>query len=376
MNSSVRRVLIIGGGFSGMSAAIQFRKLGIEVDMVEIDPGWRAYGAGISLGGATLRAFRTLGILDEFLKRGAATDGLDIRLATGQVIGSVPTPRIAGPDVPGGGGIMRPELAAILAEATRAAGVSVRLGCSFAAIEQDEEGVNVRFTDGRRKRFDLVVGADGLYSKVRTTLFPDAPQPRYFGQGVWRAVLRRPAEVQRPTMWIGEHIKPGFNPVSADAMYMFITENRPQNAYVDPAEFVGKVKDLLAPFPDPLLQSLRAQLSDDSLINYRPLEGLLMKGAWYDGRIVLIGDAVHATTPHLASGACIGIEDGIVLAEEIGNGGTAAQALARFQARRFERCRMVVENSARLGEIEIQHGDKEEHASIMRQSMMALATPI
>jgi 2-polyprenyl-6-methoxyphenol hydroxylase-like FAD-dependent oxidoreductase len=91
---------------------------------------------------------------------------------------------------------------------------------------------------------------------------------------------------------------------------------------------------------------------------------------------VLIGDTVHATTPHLASGACIGIEDGIVLAEELGRAATLDAALAAFQQRRWERCRMVVENSARLGEIEATGGDKAEHARIMRESMIALAQPI
>jgi 2-polyprenyl-6-methoxyphenol hydroxylase-like FAD-dependent oxidoreductase len=103
---------------------------------------------------------------------------------------------------------------------------------------------------------------------------------------------------------------------------------------------------------------------------------LLMPRPWFKGRVVLIGDAVHATTPHLASGACIGIEDAIVLAEELARHGGVAGALAAFEARRWERCRMVVENSARLGEIEIAGGDKEEHAQIMRASLMALAEPI
>ena len=93
--------------------------------------------------------------------------------------------------------------------------------------------------------------------------------------------------------------------------------------------------------------------------------------------MVLIGDAVHATTPHLASGACIGIEDGLVLADELGRAGSnVGQALQAFQVRRWERCRMVVENSTRLGEIEIAAGSKEEHAQLMRTSMMALAQPI
>jgi 2-polyprenyl-6-methoxyphenol hydroxylase-like FAD-dependent oxidoreductase len=86
---------------------------------------------------------------------------------------------------------------------------------------------------------------------------------------------------------------------------------------------------------------------------------------------------VHSTTPHLASGACIGIEDGIVLAEEVGrNANDLPAALARFGERRWERCRMVVENSGQLGALEITGGDKEAHAQIMRESMAALAMPI
>jgi 2-polyprenyl-6-methoxyphenol hydroxylase-like FAD-dependent oxidoreductase len=375
MTLAARRILIIGGGFSGMSAAIELRKRGAAVDLVEIDPGWRNYGAGISLGGATLRAFRQLGILDAFLREGNAADGVSTFLADGTPLATLPTPRVAGPDVPGGGAILRPVLARILADATRASGTDVRLGCTFTQIAQDGEGVDVRFTDGERRRYDLVIGADGLYSKVRGTLFPDAPQPRYSGQAVWRAVLPRPPEVQGAMMWMGR-VKPGVNPVSREAMYLFVTEHRPSNEHVDPATFVDQLRALLAPFPAPLVQRIRDQIGADSQIVFRPLEGLLMPRPWARGRVVLIGDTVHATTPHLASGACIGIEDAIVLAEEIGRQADVDAALAAFQARRWDRCRMVVENSARLGEIEIANGDKDEHGRIMRESLMALAQPI
>ena len=376
MTLAARRILIIGGGFSGMAAAIQLRKQGAEVDLVEIDPSWRSYGAGISLGGATLRAFRTLGVLDAFLAQGNASDGVHLHAPHGPKVAELPTPRIAGPDVPGGGAIMRQVLARILAEATRAAGTNVHLGCTFTSIVQDEAGVDVAFTDGQRRRYDLVVGADGLYSKVREAVFPDAPTPRYSGQAVWRAVLPRPPEVETATMWLGPQVKPGVNPVSKTEMYLFVTEPRPTNDHVDPATFVDQLRALLAPFPAPTLQAIRAQISADSQIVYRPLEGLLMPQPWSRGRVVLIGDTVHATTPHLASGACIGIEDALVLAEELGRGDDVATALAAFQARRWQRCRMVVENSMRLGEIEIAGGDKEEHGRIMRESLMALAQPI
>jgi 2-polyprenyl-6-methoxyphenol hydroxylase-like FAD-dependent oxidoreductase len=359
-----------------MAAAIELRKQGIEVEIAEIDPGWRSYGAGISLGGATLRAFRRLGMLEAFLEQGAASDGVDVCIPTGQKVAQLPTPRIAGPDVPGNGGIMRPVLARILADATRASGAQVRLGCTFTTIKQDEDGVDVSFSNGARGRYDLVIGADGLYSKVRESLFPDAPVPRYSGQGVWRAVLPLIADVKGTMMWLGPNVKTGLNPVSRDQMYLFVTEDRPENEFVDPSTFPERLKDLLARFPAPLMQQVRAQLDDRSQIIYRPLENLLVPAPWYRGRVVLIGDTVHATTPHMASGACIGIEDAIVLAEEIGRASSVDAALSAFQDRRWERCRMVVQNSARLGEIEIAGGDKEEHARIMRETLIALAQPI
>ena len=376
MTSAAQRILIIGGGFSGMSAAIELRKQGADVDLVEIDPGWRSYGAGISLGGATLRAFRRLGILDAFLAQGNATDGVHLCAPHGPRVAELPTPRIAGADVPGGGAIMRPVLARILADATRASGANVRLGCTFTAIEQDADGVEVSFSDGQRQRYDLVIGADGLYSKVRAAVFPGAPKPSYSGQAVWRAVLPRRPEIETITMWMGPKVKPGANPVSKTEMYLFITEPRQRNEHVDPATFADHMRGLLEGFPAPVLRAIREQIGPGSQIVFRPLEGLLMPRPWSQGRVVLIGDTVHATTPHLASGACIGIEDALVLAEELQRHGNVAAACEAFETRRWERCRMVVENSGRLCEIEIAGGDKDMHGRIMRESLMALAQPI
>jgi len=374
--NTIRNALIVGGGFSGMSAAIELRKSGISVDLVELEPDWASYGAGISTGGATLRAFRRLGILERFLAEGYASDGTDIMTPDGRLLAQLPTPRIAGDDVPGNGAVMRPVLARILADATRAGGADIRLGCTVTSVQQDAAGVDVEFTDGSRRRYDLVIGADGLYSGMRKRLLPDAPTPRYSGQGVWRAVLPRAAEVTRTMLWVSDRVKVGLNPVSQQEMYLFVNENRPLSEFVPPEQFLPQLRELLAPFPAAVLQQARAQLDEHAQVIFRPLQGLLVSQPWYRGRVVLIGDAVHATTPHLASGACIGIEDGIVLAEELARNAQLDTALQSFQQRRWERCRMVVQNSARLGEIEIAGGDRAEHARIMRESFMALAEPI
>lgn len=376
LSNLVNKVLIIGGGFSGMSAAIQLRKHNIETHLVEIDPDWQADGAGISIAGATLRAFETLGILDEFLEQGSTQEALEIYAPMGKLLMSIPNPQLAGSNVPTGGAIMRPVLARILSKKVLEAGTHVRLGYSYTSINEDAEGVSVEFGDGSSDRFDLVIGADGIYSKTRELVFEKTTEPTYSGQGVWRAVLPRPAEAKNTMMWIAENLKTGINPMSKDEVYLFLTEDKKEKKHVPSDKLVDTLKDLLNTFSAPLVQEMREQINESSQVILRPIEGMLAPLPWHKGRLVLIGDTVHATSPHLASGACIGIEDAIVLAEELVAHNTLNEALEAFGQRRFERCRMVVENSDRLCQIEIQGGDKAEHSAIMRDSMIALAQPI
>ncbi len=375
MNSN-SKVLVIGGGFAGMTAALQLSRKGFEVDLVEIDAGWRSYGAGISLHGSTLRVLRDLGLIERFLEEGFASDGVQLRGPDDSVLVTLPTPRVAGADIPGDGGIMRPALAKILSEAVRSSTTKVRLGLTFTDIVQGDDGVHVTFGDGSSDTYDLVVGADGLNSAVRAKIFPEAPKPRFIGQSVWRAVLPRPEGIDTVTMWMGPKLKVGLNGVNKNQAYLFLTEDRPTNDFVPPEVLVETLRGLLERFPSPIIRRIASELSSEHQIIYRPLEQMLLPRPWFKGRVVLIGDAVHATTPHLAAGACIGIEDAMVLAEELGQGADVGSALAAFEARRWERCRMVVENSGQLADIEIHGGSREAHAAIMQASMKTLAEAI
>lgn len=371
----IDRALIVGGGFSGMTAAIDLSRAGIAVDLLEIDQGWRAYGAGISVHGAMLRVMLHLGLLNQFTERGAVSNDVDLRHPiTDAVIARLPTPPV-GEGLPGGGGIMRPVLAEILRDAVRAAGVNVHLGQTFQSITPHADRVDVTFTDGSSHSYDLVIGADGVKSDVRRLFFPDAPDLEFMKQGVWRAVVPRDG-LERPTMWISGSTKAGLNLVSRDEAYLFLMESRATNAFVPDDELIPQLSQLLAQFQSPILSEIRRGLSPSRLINYRPLERLILPRPWHRGRIVLIGDAVHATTPHLAAGACIGVEDAVVLAEELCRDVPLDAALTAFADRRWERCNMVVGNSARLCEIEVSGGDPEEHAQLMRTSMALLAQPI
>ncbi|MES2259952.1 MAG: FAD-dependent oxidoreductase [Pseudomonadota bacterium] len=375
--SPVKKVLVIGGGIAGMCSAILLRKSGREVDLVEIDPEWRVYGAGITISGPTLRAFGKVGVLQEIMDQGWCADGCKIALPNGHVVAELPTPRVAGPDVPGGGAILRPVLARILSKATLASGANVRLGVTFTSIRQDARQAHVAFSDGSESSYDLVIGADGVHSKTRQAVMPEAAAPVYTGQGCWRALVPRAPGIDNAHIILGKTVKAGVNPVSQDQMYLFCLETNEQNAFLDPATWQARLTALLEGFTG-VVGEIRDNLGPDSQIIYRPLEKLLVPGPWHRGRVVLIGDAVHATTPHLASGAGISVEDAVVLAEELDRPGTLQEVLEVFSARRHARCKLVVESSVRLGELESAGTPeaKEEHGLLMRDTMRKLLEPI
>lgn len=372
----MQRVLITGGGIAGMSLAITLQRAGISCTIVELDPDWRVYGAGITITGPSLRAFDQLGVLDPIVAQGYCYNATRICGADGRVI--VPS-RVAGRPlgerIPNSGGILRPVLHRILSEATRASGAEVRLGVSVAKIEQRGEGVSATLTDGTEFKADLVVGADGIHSRMRGMLFPNAPKPVLTGQGCWRAVVPRPDAIDCAEVYVGGPVKAGITPVSQTEMYLFLLQHVPDNPRMPEERFPTLLAEQLRGFGG-ALGAIRDGLAPSSRINYRPLEKLLLPPPWHKGRAVLIGDAAHATTPHLASGAGLAVEDALVLADLLSSGLPIDDALKQFTARRYDRCRMVVENSVRLGELEMGRAAGEEQAALQRSSMLALNAPI
>jgi len=372
--SSIRKVLVVGGGPSGMSLAICLRREGIEVDLIERDPQWQPIGAGLSLNGASLKAFQRVGVLDRLRAEGHLHSGLDLLDVSGRLLHRVSPP--PDPDgIPVGGGILRTVLHRILAEAMQAQGTRVRLSVRLSSLEDRGAQVVVRSTDGEEHSYDLVVGADGLHSQVRDLVFPDVPRPRFTGQGCWRAVFERPPDLDRVQMFMDSHHKAGLNPVSRDEMYMFLLEHVPDNRRMPEDQWIPLLAERLTPFGG-IWPVLRAALSPRSRISYRPLETLLLPAPWFRGRVVLIGDAAHATTPHAAYGCGLAVEDAVVLAEEVARESSLESALRRFMQRRFERCRAIVEGSARLGELEMAHAPLGEHQAATAALTRAIAQPI
>ncbi|MBV9944244.1 MAG: FAD-dependent monooxygenase [Solirubrobacterales bacterium] len=368
------KVLVIGGGIGGLSTTIALRRQGFDVDVVERDPQWGVYGVGIIQPGNALRALDSLGLAEACVKSGAPIRGDRTWLADGETqVAAHEWPPLA-PHLPPGNGLTRPKLHEILTSRTLESGADVRTGVTFSEIAPIDGHVDVAFTDGERRRYDLVIGADGLYSKVRERLFGPDVKPRYTGQICWRYNLPRIEGLEEIWMFFGPEGSAGFVPLGQDLMYILTIETPiPEwRARIEREGASNVYRRRLESFAGPVAEA-REQITDDDAVVLRPIENIIVPAPWHRGPIVLIGDAAHGATPHCGQGAAQAIEDGIVLAEELAKDVPIAEALEAFTARRYERCRAIVEGSEMVGKWEQDHSvpidpDATRHAVVMTAS--------
>jgi 2-polyprenyl-6-methoxyphenol hydroxylase-like FAD-dependent oxidoreductase len=372
----IRNVLVVGGGIGGLSTTIALGRSDVQVDVVEKNPAWDVYGVGIIQPPNALRALHAIGLAERCLEVGHPIMGGRNHLADGTVIGEDDYP----PAVQGWppmNGLTRPALHEILTSTTLASGADVRVGVTVTEILQRHDGVDVTFTDGSSGSYDLLIGADGLYSPTREMLFGNAVKPRYTGQVCFRYNLPRLEGLDRIHVYIGgEAGTAGFVPLSDELMYMlFILKWPDAELRQDPRELHEVMRAKLQPFGGEVARQ-RERITDPGQVVYRPVDNIVMPAPWYQGRALLIGDAAHGTSPHAGQGAAQAIEDGVVLAEEIASGKAADEVLETFMARRYERCKQVVELSAAIGAWE-QRPDPDVNPGDIRNRIMAVcAVPV
>jgi 2-polyprenyl-6-methoxyphenol hydroxylase-like FAD-dependent oxidoreductase len=341
-----RKILVVGGGIGGLAMAIGLGRAGTPCDMVEIKQDWAVYGVGLIQPGNALRAYRALGLLDACLERGFLYSKQRHYAADGTLMSEQDMPQIEGLDIVGTCGIARPVLHDILTSEALALGTNVRLGTTVDTLHDDGDGVDVGFSDGTSGRYDLVVGADGIYSKLREMVFGSETNLHYTGQGCWRFTTERPPEMT----WTSAHYGPnktGLIPLSERSMYIYMLSAEPE-----PRMPQDRLHDLMRERLhgyQGLIADIAVSIRRPEDVVYRPLEVMLLPKPWHRGRVVLIGDAVHATTPHNAQGAAMAIEDVVVLLEILGSVDDIETALTAFSARRFDRCKLVVEASEQIG---------------------------
>jgi len=197
-----------------------------------------------------------------------------------------------------------------------------------------------------------VVGADGIRSSVRA-LLGIIGGLRYGGQLVWRAIVPRPAWATTLLTFAGPEHNAGVIPISARQAYVFVTENGAVAAALPPAELASRMRELLGAFSGRVAE-VRDTIRDPADVVRRPVQTTIIDGPWHRGRAVLIGDAAHAPSPQMVSGAALAIEDATVLAEELDRGDKTEAALAAFGRRRLDRCRFLVQTSIQIAALEQQ----------------------
>ncbi|MFJ8962412.1 FAD-dependent oxidoreductase [Lentzea sp. NPDC102401] len=346
-----RTVLVLGGGTAGNALTVLLRRAGHAVDLVEARPDWNATaGSGITLQGNALRVLREVGVLDQVLGDGFPFDELGILAPDGAVLTVRPTARIGGDDLPGTLGMQRPRLQQILIDAVRASGASVRLGLTATGIDQDDDGVDVTFSDGTTGRYDLVAGADGLHSATRG-LIGVAERPVPTGMAIWRAAVPRPTGLEHTQMiYGGQCFIAGCCPTGQGTAYAYLVERNRDRDTIDPSAHAEEMLRLAQGYGGPW-REIQAALTDAAEVNYTWFDRLLVDGPWHRGRGVLVGDAAHACPPTLAQGAAMSLEDALVLAELLSTTDTWGDAvLTEYRDRRYPRVREVVDASVQIGQ--------------------------
>jgi 2-polyprenyl-6-methoxyphenol hydroxylase-like FAD-dependent oxidoreductase len=366
-------VLVIGAGIGGLTAAIALRQRGFSVEMIEKDPHWSVYGVGIIQQGNVLRAIHALGILDSYIRAGAGFDAVEVYAPNGVKVARVPSHRLLA-DHPANVGVSRRSLQQVLGDAATGSGATLRLGVTAAAIVQDGTRVAVKFSDNTEGMYDIVVGADGTYSATRSILMPEAPSPSYTGQAVWRYNLPRPSEMDALHVYNGP-VGAGLVPISRELMYLYLTTPEPGNPRYARQGLAAAMRSK-ADSCAPAIRQLADQITDDDGVVYRPLEWLLVEGPWHRGSVVLLGDAVHATTPHLGQGAGMAIEDSLVLADELAQHADLRSAFAAYRARRFGRCEYIVRASLAICMGQLGKGPPVDNARATAEMFAVTAQPI
>lgn len=333
------RVLVHGGGIGGLSLAIALARRGHTVEVAELRDQLDALGVGIIQPSNALHVMRELGVLDDCLKAGFEWEVLTICDPAGAPLAKIPQPRMD--DAPSNNGIPRPALAEVLGRAAAEAGASVRFGATITELADDGEGVDVTLSDGHSGRYDLVVGFDGIGSPLRTRLYGDRYRPEYTGFANWRVTVPRQPEVQGVVMSTGNQAaKALLTPITDELMYLGTVFAEAEDFRPDPEHAHEQLAERLAGFTGPVADAL-GHVTDPAAVVYSRISQVTVDEPWHVGRVVLAGDAAHASTPHLAQGAAMAVEDALVLAQELDAADTVPAALAAWEARRRPRALFV-----------------------------------
>jgi 2-polyprenyl-6-methoxyphenol hydroxylase-like FAD-dependent oxidoreductase len=344
-----RRALVIGGGIGGLAAGVALRRIGWDATVFERAEEIHEVGAGLSLWSNAVNALRRLGVEAVVVERATRIERIFTVTSRGK--------KVSDTDI---GAISRaagaPSVCAHRADLQRALAdalgrQSLSCGKTCIAFEQHPEAVVAQFSDGTDEKGDILIGADGIRSIVRARLVGDAP-PRYAGYTCWRGIAHVTDDALPPGrafFALGRATQIGIMHCGAPRVYWFATVNAPEGTADGPLGRKAEAVARFAHWPAPIAKVIEATeeraIIRGDIIDRPPIP------RWGLGRVTLLGDAAHPTTPNLGQGACQALEDAIVLAKRLHRADTVDTALRDYERARIPRTRRVVETSFSLGNI-------------------------
>lgn len=339
-------ILIIGAGIAGLTTAISLKQKGIDFLVVEAVPEIKALGAGLTLAGNAMRELKKLG-LDNLIKNsGHSISEMIIQDDRGKSISVMNAKKFSQQHGLDNVAIHRGVLHNILLGQIDAA----KIITGKKAIRVKEEGSNiiVWFEDGTSLSAAGVIVADGIHSILRKQLISES-LPRYSGYTCWRGIVHNKWNITHKAFetW-GAAGRFGYVPIGNNEVYWFACKNSMANNPELKAWTVEDLRSNFASFAQPIsdiIDSTTTELLWGDIYDLRPLTQFAF------GKILLIGDAAHATTPNLGQGACMGIEDALMVAEFLQQDKEPDLAFKKFEKHRMPRTNFIVNTSYRMGKL-------------------------
>jgi 2-polyprenyl-6-methoxyphenol hydroxylase-like FAD-dependent oxidoreductase len=338
------KALIVGGGIGGLTVAIALQQVGVEVQLFEQASILRAAGAGLAVELNAMRVYQHLGLMDEIHRRGVPVEDIMIRSWQGETLARASLkPLIARlgitPAV-----IHRAELQTALLTAV-GEGV-VHLDTRVAQCQQDRLGVTLSLADGRQVRGDLLIGADGIHSAIRSELFGEWPL-RFAGYTTWRGLVPYQDRDQLYESWGPHGLRFGYASLKGGLVYWFTCIKTFQGSRVGRDAKKQALRNWFKHWHKPVEELFEA--TDEQTILCNDIYDLKPLPQWSKGRITLLGDAAHAMTPDLGQGASQAIEDALVLAQCVSHFKNVEDALLAYERRRIKRANGIVRASRLAG---------------------------
>jgi len=351
MTAKTRSALVIGGGIAGPVMALALQKAGIEASIYEAhDHGPKGAGGGMSIAPNGLDALDVLGLGDQLRAASAPMTGIVLQDWAGRRLGEFRSPRGIAPMR----FIMRMDLQGILLREACRRGIRIEQGKRLTHIDETSRGFDARFADGTSASGDVLIGADGIRSTVRSLIDPDAPGPRYAGLISFGAQLREsglPSTAGKMNMSFGKRGFFGYQAFDDGTAVWFA--NLPRRSTMSSsdarstsaADWIALLSEVFAEDRTPARDFIRRTDPSD-LVVVGPMENMPKVPKWSRGRMVLIGDAAHAPSSSSGQGASLAIESAVVLAQCLRDLPTE-RALAVYEMLRRPRVERVIAKTAR-----------------------------